>query len=109
MFKTLINIGEKVGFPTPFIILIVGYLLYKIFNKNFIYLHRVRDKRINKFLKFCKSEKNKKNAMYTESIIMYRFNFYIKYEILQILFNLKNPIGGIYSYIYASKPFRIKK
>ncbi|WP_128998506.1 hypothetical protein [Malaciobacter molluscorum] len=39
---------------------------------------------------------------------MYRFNYYIKYEVLELLFRLKNPIGTINKYICANKILEFK-
>lgn len=89
-----------------FIILIIMSYYYYSKIMNFKYKRNV--KKINKFIKFTQNKKNFENNLYTESMIFNRFNYYIKFEILEKILLLKNPTGIIYKYIELNKFFFFK-
>jgi len=61
--------------------------------------YKVKSKKIDKFIKYTKNKKNFKNRLYTENIFLHTYNYYIKYETLEKLINLKNPTNAILLYI----------
>lgn len=86
-------------YPIIFIFLSCIFIFYKLFNERNIFIHKIKDKKIKKFINFLKNKKNFKNKLYSENIFLYMFDYYISYEVLIRLVKLENPTGAILRYI----------
>lgn len=90
---------EIIGTLTYDKIILVAIGCVILFLKTRIMKDKVNSKKMKEFIDFFNNKKNLKNRVSLENIIIYRFNFYIKYNLLKKLLKLENPTNAILLYI----------